>query len=90
MITIWKFKINLGRNEYGKFYIEIPRVHNILSVKKQGTNLYIWAEVDTNPKITTIKKYFWKIGTGKERPDKILRFIDTIIDIPFVWHIYEE
>lgn len=68
----------------------LPKGASVLKAGMQNGGLYIWALVDPNEK-THIEKTFEVIGTGHpfEHNGLKYRFIDTIFDGPFVWHIWE-
>lgn len=86
--TIWKYKIPLGRNEWGKFELMLPKNSTVLSVKKQHSDLYFWVEIDMKYAKELEPRIYWKIGTGKPFNAENLIFHKTVIDDPFVWHFY--
>lgn len=89
MKKIYKYELELGVAR-----VEMPIESNVLSVGNQRGAVCLWAEVDTispytgkEPLMET--RTFHTIGTGYTVPQG-LKYIDTIIVEPFVWHIYEE
>lgn len=68
----------------------LPKGASVLKAGMQSGGLYIWALVDPNEK-THIERTFEVIGTGHPFEHEYLkhRFVDTIFDGPFVWHIWE-
>lgn len=83
-MTIWKFELTLA----GRQYTEMPAGAEVLSADMQDGKLCIWAIVD--PSATKERRYFEVYGTGTYmNPDSNLRFIGTVQEPPFVWHVFE-
>ena len=60
---------------------------NILSVGLDANGgLCVWAEVDTDKRIKTYDIHI--VGTGNPRSTSCRFFIGTILQSPFVWHVY--
>ena len=70
--------------------ITLPIDSQILKAGIQSGIMYIWVSVDVNQKQTYYAN-FEIIGTGHpfEYGELTHRFVDTIFDGPFVWHIWE-
>lgn len=86
MKTIWKFEVPI--TDAPEF--TAPVGARILSAHlgQQNRTLYIWAEV--NPDNLSKARYGLRIiGTGNPVTD-VGRFVATVQDQPFVWHVYEE
>ena len=86
MKTIYKYPLPLDRIQS----VSMPADALIRSVGKQGDDLMLWAEVDTNAphKTRTIEIF----GTGHSIPEDMgasRAYIGTVQAGFFVWHIYE-
>jgi hypothetical protein len=47
----------------------------------------VWCEVQTG--MTDKQEFsFWIVGTGKERPSLLAKYLGTVNEGPFMWHIY--
>jgi len=66
--------------------IEMPVGATILSVQVQHESICIWAEVED---YTSAGRTFRIVGTGNEVPEQC-KYVGTVQQEPFVWHIYEE
>lgn len=68
----------------------LPKGAVVLKAGMQGGIMYIWALIDPNEREFT-KRGFLVVGTGQPFEHHYLgyRFIDTIFDGPFVWHVWE-
>lgn len=71
--------------------VDMPLTAKIISVgSQQEGHISIWAVVDPDMTLMRTKK-FAAIGPGesiKVRPED-LRFMGTVMDGPFVWHIFQ-
>ena len=90
MKVIYKWELRLTDVQK----IEMPIDSQILSIKKQNNNVYLWALVDKNIEIVEDKNIYI-YGTGRlineENRKHNVSFIDTIImDNGFSWHFFEE
>ena len=87
---IWKFPIPRAANTYGDFQIEMPLGANVLSVGVQGPAgdeiVCIWAAVDTAQ--ASCPKDFCLRGTGHGLTGEEGRFIGTVFQDPYVWHLF--
>lgn len=84
MRTIFKYQLALNDIQT----ILMPEGAKILSANMQDGKLYIWAEVVHQ--VGSNRAYDIRIvGTGNRiMPDENLEFIATVIDRPFVWHVF--
>ena len=69
--------------------IEMPKGAKILSAGIQQGKIQVWALVDKHNKIET--REFTVFGTGwpMNIKENALKFIQTIFDRDFVWHVFE-
>ena len=83
MSTIWKFELEITVQN-----ITIPTGAEILSVANQHGTICLWAFVEpNNPKIERVIEV---VGTGwMLEPMKKRKFIGTVLDGSFVWHVFE-
>lgn len=77
MITVYKYKIDPEL-----YPIDMPKGAQVLSVKFQGDELFLWAKIDTKAK--TEKRQFKVFGTGRQMP------IDMGIDCIFIGTAHTE
>ena len=84
MKTIYKYKLLLDDVQT----VEMPVGANILSAQMQNGELCLWAEVDDEK--PTEYRSIWIYGTGHLMDDALVRYISTVQDRSFVWHVYEE
>lgn len=84
MKTIWKFNLEL----YDTQAIEIPIGARPLTVQMQNGELCLWAIVDSTAEKT--RCYVHIIGTGNPVPPNVdeYRYINTVQDGAFVWHVF--
>jgi len=70
--------------------VVLPKGAQVLKVGMQGDQMMIWAMVDENP-AEFIERKFEVLGTGDsfDYDKKNYRYIDSIFDRPFVWHVFE-
>jgi hypothetical protein len=87
MKTIHKFPLNLF-DQSSK--LAIPVGSRFLHVGRDPRALpSMWFEVPADPNTPKVEQTFYLVGTGREVP-KDGRYLATINDGPFVWHIYVE
>lgn len=70
--------------------IYMPAGAEVLTVGVQDENYYLWAKVD--PEAAPEEHTFYVYGTGNPIPDHYGvadRFVGTVYDKSFVWHVYE-
>lgn len=80
MKVIWKYEVIDGK-------IEMPFFSKVLRVAMQDGKRMMWVLV--NPETKSELRKFVIIATGEKFDDTNLRYVDTLIDTPFVWHIFE-
>lgn len=84
MKTIHKFELSLTDHQQISGHIDNDR---ILSVGFDPSGrLCVWAEVDTDAPIKTYDIHI--VGTGNPRSASCRFFIGTVLNPPFVWHVY--
>jgi hypothetical protein len=84
METIYKYPLRLLADE---ITLLLPSGAEVLSVGTQGSEIMIWARVHTNH--VDEKRTFVVRGTGHPLTGQEGRFIGTVQQEPFVWHIFE-
>ncbi len=85
MKVIWKY----GPIHFGLQQISIPKTAEILSAQMQGEQVVIWALVDNNN--TELRECFiLLVGTGHEFDICGFKFLNTVQNHEFVWHIFYE
>lgn len=82
-MEIWKFKLELT----GTQTIAVREGATILSVDFQRDDLCLWVLLDTNKPVE--HKIIDLFGTGHLVPPTKKRFIGTVQQHTFVWHIFE-
>lgn len=83
MKVIWKYPLALVDHMQ---VVIMPTGAEVLSVAIQHGVPTLWAQVDTKPICTRL---FVVVGTGHRLPEVPLKFIGTVIDGRFVWHVFE-
>lgn len=89
MRTIHKFPLTVGDT----VALVMPAgaiVRHVGTQKPGGGNLCVWAEVDTSPAIPKVERVFHIRGTGHPVPTGGVEFVATVIDGPFVWHVWRD
>ncbi len=84
MLTVWKYKLNPGRNTY-----KLPERAEILSAQEVDNEVYMWAKVDDcRP---TESRELYVAGTGHSLyEDCKLQFIATVtVEGWMKWHVFE-
>jgi hypothetical protein len=84
--TIWKYDVLFG----DEFILDMPAGATVLSANYDPHGqLCMWAIVD--PTADPEKRTFCLRGTGNPlmRPRDSLRFIATVRQGPFMWHLFE-
>ena len=85
MTKIYKYEIDITDCQT----IQLPVGATILCAKMQNSHLCLWADVD--PERGTEERFIYVYGTGHEMYYKIpQRYISTVQDREFVWHVYEQ
>jgi hypothetical protein len=83
--TVWKFPFEVDM----KVTLTMPKGATVLRVGTQRDTLRplcLWAEVD--PESPEVERLFAVRGTGHLLGD-VGRYLGTVTDEPFVWHVYE-
>lgn len=89
MKKIYKYVLS----QYSKLAFQMPKGAKILCVKEQSGEICIWAEVMLNDEGEPEEleyRTFAIYGTGWEMDLDNSKYIGTVFDNIFVWHIYEE
>ena len=82
-MTIYKYEIETTSIQI----LRLPVHHTILKVAEQDGILCMWVEV--NPRRELADVIVRVFGTGEDQPhDKALTHIETVLMLPFVWHVY--
>lgn len=84
--VIWKFEIELSTS----VILWMPQDAHILTVQEQSDKLMIWALCDPSAKLE--ERVFNIVGTGDpfEFSSDTMRYIATVQQWPYVWHIFEQ
>lgn len=91
MKTIWKDAIRPNASKYDTTWeIDVPAPigSKAISVALQNGIPTVWFEVDTKAAPGRLRLY--SVGTGHGALPANARFIGTIIEGEYVWHIYGE
>lgn len=83
MKKIFKYKLALTAHQI----LQMPADAEVLSFQLQDKDLCAWALVD--PEAYQVPRGFVIVGTGHEVPKRLLKFIGTAQQGPFVWHLFE-
>lgn len=88
-MRVFKYPLTRKPNEYGGFEIQVPSEHKVLSAIVQNNDIVIYV-ASTKDEQPTKTVEIHVVGTGKEMSTFIydLRFIGTVQQGPFVWHIF--
>jgi hypothetical protein len=87
MKAIWKFSLEAKDSEGPFVDVKMPRGAHPYFVGLQGAGLFVWAMVDTEAPLETVR--FAVVGTGREWPEGF-HGIGAVIDGPYVWHVAVE
>ncbi len=82
MNAVWKYAISSGVTR-----LEVPIGATFLHADVQGGQACVWAIVD--PASGTETRHILFRGTGYYIEHQIVRHIGTMLDGPFVWHVFE-
>lgn len=82
-MSIWKFALPLK----GLVCVEMPKGADLLSVDDQRGQICLWALCNT--KADTVKRWFRIIGTGHQIDSEVGKFVATVQQDSFVWHVFE-
>jgi len=81
--TIWKF----GPLQYGHQLIRMPATADILSAQLQGGAVFLWALVDLD-NTALAERTVLLIGTGQTCNLNGCRFLSTVQQSEYVWHVF--
>ena len=83
MQVIWKFPILMNR-------ASLPRGAEVVAAGVQEDQFFLWALVDPEEPASLRGVYVY--ATGQSIPEDRLgdRYIQTIFEGSFVWHVFEE
>lgn len=82
--SIWKYPFPILKSQT----IDMPADAQVLTVAQQGTEFVVWALLTPTEPIEP--RQFDLYGTGWDLPDeRVGRYIATVQDGAFVWHIFE-
>ncbi len=84
MKTIWKFPLPLTDNPM----VEMPQDALVLDVQIQHGEICLWAVVDGKAPLEN--RSFFVVGTGHPMPAHAGRYVRTVQQDRFVWHVFEE
>lgn len=91
MIKIYKYPLFVNESQV----IKLQRRHRVLSVGLQDNQIYLWSAVETDDALVDLEVYIYGTGhtvTGSPTTKNIqdLKFIGTVQQGPFVWHVLSE
>ena len=84
-MKIWKYRLTRVQP---KTRHTMPRGARIISADTQRGTVTIWAVVD--PSAETVTRTIAMYGTGPDLPDDPGEFIASVLQGPFVWHLFDE
>jgi|WetSurMetagenome_2_1015567.scaffolds.fasta_scaffold144668_5 hypothetical protein len=82
-MKIYKYSLELALSPI----VTMPKGAEVLSVGVQHDIIVLWAKVD--PMAANRWYQFYVVGTGYDAPDNA-KYIGTVQQGPFVWHIFME
>lgn len=83
--SIWKWEIPITSH----FSLPMPKGARVLSVQMQNGAPVVWAEVSQDA--AREARSFHVVGTGTPLPMGVsLKYVGTIQQGHYVWHLYEE
>ena len=82
-MEIWKYKLAIADRQL----VQMPVDSEILSVGNQQGAVCLWAKGD--PTAVTRNRVIEMIGTGHPISPARRTFLGTVLDDPFVWHVFE-
>lgn len=81
--TIWKFPLEIT----GVQEVRLPRGAKIISVANQNGVICLWAMVAPDSPLEP--RIIFIYGTGHPLPEDSGRFLGSVLQDPFVWHVFE-
>lgn len=88
MTAIWKYQLPLTDEPV----LNMPVNAKIIHVDDQHGVLCLWAEVDRDEELVpflTMPRQFYVVGTGHTFDRTGKRYLGSVIQDSFVWHVYE-
>lgn len=79
---IWKYRLSLCEAQS----FDVPFEFNVLCVQEQDAAICCWAEVSGEDAYQTAT--FTIVGTGHTVPMMAGKYIGTVQQGPYVWHVY--
>lgn len=92
-MIIYKYPLERERNQYGFLTVDMPLKARIQSAIVQDEKIVLYAAVFPDVPDKVSPRTIFVAGTGRETPtevEQIFHFVDTVVQGPFVWHIYAE
>jgi|SRR5690606_36973324 len=92
-MIIYKYPLERERNQCGFLTVEMPLKARIQSAIVQNDKIVLYAAVFSDVPDQVSPRTIFVAGTGKEVPTEvelIFHFVDTVVQSPFVWHVYAE
>jgi len=77
------------QNEYGSLPILLPEDAIVLKVSERFGIIFIWFLTDSSNKSEKKDRVFEIVPTGMAFNDEFLKYIDTLFQEQFVWHLFE-
>lgn len=87
MRTVWKYEFPIDRIAGD---VEMPEGARIIHVDQQREMVATWWAEIPDPTAPLVARTFVVVGTGHTIPGDGLTHVGTVLDGPFVWHLYEE
>lgn len=84
MKKIYKFQIELTEYQL----LAMPKDAEIISAQSQDGRICLWAIVDTEQD-EIVYRHILLVGTGHRVLDNAKKFIGTVQQGAFVWHLFE-
>lgn len=84
MKSIYKYQLSVIHFEK----LSLPEGAEILDIQYQDDKLMLWALVDT-PVTKQVKRTFQIFGTGQAILPANRKYLKTVQDGAFVWHVFE-
>lgn len=84
------YKYVLDNVDHGSEHeIEMPSGATVLCVQLQGVDVCLWVSVGEANRQQPETRTFVVAGTGNAFDATRLRYVGTVQQGPFVWHVYE-
>lgn len=82
MKTVFKYAIGLT----DKATLDVPAGAEWIHVAWQNSRLCVWGIVESDNEKVSID--FFVVGTGHPMPERPVAHIGSVLDGPFVWHVF--